>query len=286
MSDKINCLNHGFVRLVDRMGNDSAIIQAARVSYGEGTKSVREDVELINYLLRHCHTTPFEMVEFKFHIKMPIMVMRQWIRHRTANVNEYSARYSILDGEFYIPDPENLATQSTKNKQGREIKIDDVQAQRIIEILKNDAESCYNNYKYMLNDPEADDFDDTRSSLARELARMNLPVNIYTQCYWKIDLHNLFHFLGLRMDSHAQYEIRVFANAMFDIIKKYVPAACDAFLQYRLNSMTLSQKEILLVKCMVTTGISLNDLPRPDDFSKGEWRETRDKFKKLGLVKE
>lgn len=283
--DKIDCLNYGFVRLVDRMGDDSAIVQAARVSYGDGTRSVREDSELINYLYRHRHTTPFEMVEFKFHIKMPIMVMRQWIRHRTANVNEYSARYSILDGEFYIPDAENLATQSTKNKQGRDIKLDDKQAKRILEILKGDSLACYENYKYMLNDPQGPDFDDTRSSLARELARMNLPVNIYTQCYWKIDLHNLLHFLSLRMDSHAQYEIRVFANAIFEIIKQYVPVACNAFIEYRLNAMTLSHKEILFIHHrMMDHDEFVIPNNQPENFSKGEWVESLNKFKKLGFI--
>lgn len=281
---RIDCLDHGFVRLVDKMGDDSSIVQAARVSYGDGTESVQKDNELINYLLRHRHTTPFEMVEFKFHIKMPIMVMRQWIRHRTANVNEYSARYSIMKNEFYIPKAEDLAVQSTKNKQGREdVPLSAEQAANIIAILKSDAEGAYENYEYMLNDPESDDYDPERSSLARELARMNLPVNIYTECYWKIDLHNLLHFLGLRMDSHAQYEIRVFANAMFNIIKEYVPVACNAFLQYRLNAMTLSHKEILLINQLAKLNEPFDDA-RPDQWSAGEWKETKDKLKKLGII--
>lgn len=282
---KIDCLDHGFVRLVDKMGDDSSIVQAARVSYGDGTKSAQEDNELINYLLRHRHTTPFEMVEFKFHIKMPIFVMRQWIRHRTANVNEYSARYSIMKKEFYIPKPEDLAVQSTRNKQGREdIKLDDIQANAIISILQGDADQCYEDYEYMLNDPESENYDTERASLARELSRMNLPVNIYTECYWKIDLHNLLHFLGLRMDSHAQYEIRVFANAIYDIIKEYVPVACNAFIEYRLNAMTLSHKEILWINRMVTTSTNYVTNEKPDNFSKGEWIETKNKLKKLGLI--
>lgn len=282
---RINCLDHGFVRLVDKMGDDSSIVQAARVSYGDGTETVQKDNELINYLLRHRHTTPFEMVEFKFHIKMPIMVMRQWIRHRTANVNEYSARYSIMKNEFYIPKAEDLAVQSTKNKQGREdVPLDPKQAEALLHIIQSCSDGAYENYEYMLNDPENPNYDPGRSSLARELARMNLPVNIYTECYWKIDLHNLLHFLGLRMDSHAQFEIRVFANAMFDIIKEYVPVACSAFLQYRLNAMTLSHKEILLVNHTMTNGSGFYADKHPGNWSAGEWKETIEKFKKLGIT--
>lgn len=280
MLDKIDCLDHGFVRIVANMGDDAAIVQAARVSYGAGTKSYSEDQELINYLMRHRHTTPFEMVEFKFHIKMPIFVMRQWIRHRTANVNEYSARYSILDGEFYIPEADKLATQSTKNKQGRDEKLSSREAAYILKLLQQDSVQCYSNYQYMLNDPNWEFHDDSRPQLARELARMNLPVNIYTQCYWKIDLHNLFHFLGLRMDSHAQYEIRVFANAMYEIIKQYVPMACNAFEEYRLHAITLSRKEINAMRALIKTKDAIHP-EIPAGFSNGEWREFVAKFEKM-----
>ena len=213
-------LNHGFVRLVDYMGGDDSIVQAARVSYGRGTKKVSEDSGLIRYLMRHRHTTPFEMVELKFHAKMPIFVARQWIRHRTANVNEYSARYSILDKEFYVPEPEVIATQSKTNRQGREEVFSPKQAEEVRMVLIEDAKVVYEHYTNMLNeDPKnpGQPIDKMKGMLARELARMNLSLNFYTQWYWKIDLHNLFHFLGLRMDPHAQWEIRQYANEMAKI---------------------------------------------------------------------
>ena len=197
-------LDHGFVRVIDYMGDDAAICQAARVSYGKGTKSVQNDAGLIRYLMRHWHSTPFEMCEIKLHVKLPVFVARQWIRHRTANVNEYSARYSILDREFYIPEPDSLAAQSVVNNQGRGQVLQGAEAARVLEILKSDSNRAYDNYEAMISDEGQD-------GLARELARMNLPANIYTQWYWKVDLHNLFHFLRLRADSHAQYEISVYA---------------------------------------------------------------------------
>ena len=200
-------LDHGFVRVIDYMGDDAAICQAARVSYGKGTKSVQNDAGLIRYLMRHWHSTPFEMCEIKLHVKLPVFVARQWIRHRTANVNEYSARYSILDREFYIPEPDSLAAQSVVNNQGRGQVLQGAEAARVLEILKSDSDRAYDNYEAMISDEGQD-------GLARELARMNLPANIYTQWYWKVDLHNLFHFLRLRADSHAQYEIRVYAEAI------------------------------------------------------------------------
>ena len=189
-------LDHGFVRVIDYMGDDSAIVQAARVSYGTGTKQLRQDAGLINYLMRHRHTTPFEMCEIKYHVKLPIFVARQWIRHRTANVNEYSARYSVLEREFYIPAPENLAAQSAANRQGRGALLQGAEAARVLEILKEDSARCYQHYEEMMNErADGSQIDETRDGLARELARMNLPLNIYTQWYWKIDLHNLLHFL-------------------------------------------------------------------------------------------
>jgi thymidylate synthase (FAD) len=221
-------LDHGFVRVIDYMGDDSAICQAARVSYGRGTKSVQNDEGLIRYLMRHWHSTPFEMCEIKLHVKLPVFVARQWIRHRTANVNEYSARYSILDREFYIPEPDALNAQSVVNNQGRGAVLEGAEAARVLEILKSDSNRAYDNYEAMISD-------EGQSGLARELARMNLPANIYTQWYWKVDLHNLFHFLRLRADAHAQYEIRVYADAICEMVKDWVPAAYGAFEDYRLG---------------------------------------------------
>ena len=221
-------LDHGFVRVVDYMGDDAAICQAARVSYGKGTKSVSNDTGLIRYLMRHWHSTPFEMCEVKFHVKLPVFVARQWIRHRTANVNEYSARYSILDREFYIPRAQDLAAQSTTNNQGRGDVLTGEEAERVLRILKDDAGRAYDHYEEMIGQ-------EGQQGLARELARMNLPANIYTQWYWKVDLHNLFHFLRLRADAHAQYEIRVYADAICEMVKDWVPAAYGAFEDYRMG---------------------------------------------------
>jgi len=237
-------LDHGFIRVVDYMGDDSAIVQAARVSYGKGTKKVSEDRGLINYLMRHWHTTPFEMCEIKFHVKVPIFIARQWIRHRTANVNEYSARYSILDREFYMPNIENMAAQSSINHQGRGDVLQPEYAQKVLDLLKRDAMQAYDTYEYLLNEKGEDD----RPGLARELARMNLPVNYYTQWYWKIDLHNLMHFLRLRADSHAQYEIQAYADAMIDVLKKWVPFAYDAFMDYRMGAAVFSAKMLAVLR--------------------------------------
>lgn len=242
-------LDHGFVRVIDYMGDDAAIVQAARVSYGAGTKQVSQDAALIKYLMRHWHSTPFEMCEIKFHVKLPIFVARQWIRHRTANVNEYSARYSMLDKEFYIPDAANLAAQSTVNNQGRgEVLMPD-QAAHVLRLLREDASQVYEHYQEMLNESsDGQILDANKTGLARELARMNLTLNYYTQWYWKIDLHNLFHFLRLRADSHAQYEIRVYADAMLKMVEKWVPIAFEAFKEYRLNSVQLSATAWSIVK--------------------------------------
>ncbi|MEM7120891.1 MAG: FAD-dependent thymidylate synthase [Pseudomonadota bacterium] len=245
----IGVLDHGFVRVVDYMGDDAAIVQAARVSYGRGTKSVRNDAGLIGYLMRHRHSTPFEMCEIKYHVKLPVFVARQWIRHRTANVNEYSARYSILDREFYIPAPEHLAAQSESNRQGRGDVLEGDEAAWVLDTLKQDAAQAYDHYETMLNEGEGADPD--KQGLARELARMNLPLNIYTQWYWKVDLHNLFHFLALRADPHAQYEIRVFAEAMLETVKRWVPLAYDAFVENRLNGAQFTAGQIDVVKRML-----------------------------------
>src|ERR1700683_5055235 len=220
----IAVLEHGFVRVIDYMGDDAAVVQAARVSYGKGTKKVSEDKGLIHYLMRHRHTTPFEMCEIKYHVKLPIFVARQWIRHRTANVNEYSGRYSILDREFYLPAPEHLAAQSAVNRQGRGDVLAGEEATHVLDLLREDATRSYDHYAEMLNEDETGAArDPSREGLARELARMNLTLNTYTQWYWKIDLYNLFHFLSLRADAHAQYEIRAYAEAMLETVRRWVP---------------------------------------------------------------
>jgi thymidylate synthase (FAD) len=248
----IPLLDHGFVRVIDYMGDDSAVVQAARVSYGKGTKKVSEDKGLIHYLMRHRHSTPFEMCEIKFHVKLPIFVARQWIRHRTANVNEYSARYSILDREFYIPAPEQLAAQSAANRQGRGDVLTGAEAARVLEILKSDSGSTYDHYVEMLNEDESGDrISEEKQGLARELARMNLTLNFYTQWYWKIDLYNFMHFLSLRADPHAQYEIRVYADAMLDVLRKWLPLTAEAFEQHRLDAVTLSKGALAVVKRML-----------------------------------
>ena len=269
-------LDHGFVRVIDYMGDDSAIVQSARVSYGKGTKQISNDKGLIKYLMRHRHSTPFEMCEIKFHIKLPIFIARQWIRHRTANVNEYSARYSILDKEFYIPSIENVAAQSTINNQGRGEVLSSDEASEVISILKKDAEQTYANYETLLNEnPNGEAIDDSKPGVARELARMNLTLNTYTQWYWKIDLNNLLHFLALRADAHAQYEIRVYADIMMDIVKKWVPIAADAFEDYRIGGTEVSAKEInLLKKLLKGEHASFED----EGISKREWSELQRKF--------
>jgi len=256
-------LDHGFIRVIDYMGDDAAICQAARVSYGKGTKSVQNDEGLIRYLMRHWHSTPFEMCEIKLHVKLPVFVARQWIRHRTANVNEYSARYSILDREFYIPEPEHLAAQSVINNQGRGEALTGEEAARVLDYLKGDAARCYDHYADMISD-------DGQQGLARELARMNLPANVYTQWYWKVDLHNLFHFLRLRADSHAQYEIRVYAEEICKVVADWVPAAYGAFDDYRMGGATLSSKAIDCVRRMLK-GEEVSQ--ETSGMSKGEWRE-------------
>ena len=244
-------LDKGFIRIVDYMGNDSSIVQAARVSYGKGTKKKSLDEGLIRYLLRHKHTTPFEMCEIKLHVKLPIFIARQWIRHRTANVNEYSARYSILEDEFYIPKIANLAEQSSSNKQGRGKKINEDLAAKIIKILKDDSTRCYNNYLWMLNENNTKGYDETRDSLSRELARINLTLNTYTEWYWKIDLHNFMHFLSLRADHHSQFEIRAYADVLIKILKKWVPITYKAFCSYMLNSAELSQEALKVIKELI-----------------------------------
>ena len=275
--DAIPILDHGFIRVVDYMGDDTSIVQAARVSYGKGTKKVSTDSGLIKYLMRHWHSTPFEMCEIKYHIKLPIFIARQWIRHRTANVNEYSARYSILDKEFYLPDSEHLAAQSQINRQGRGDILKGDQAKKVLDLLKNDAEQTYKNYEEMLNERyDGTVIDEGKTGLARELARMNLTLNTYTQWYWKTDLLNLMNFLRLRADHHAQYEIRTYADAMLDTVKKWVPITYEAFMDYRVGGTEISSKGKIVIQKMISgEKISIEE----SGLSKREWNELMSAFK-------
>lgn len=270
LEKEYKCLNNGFVRLIDYMGSDESIVQAARVSYGKGTKTLREDRTLIRYLMRHHHTTPFEMVEFKFHVKLPIFVARQWIRHRTANVNEYSGRYSIMPEEFYVPKEEDIKPQSKTNRQGRsEEEIPFEIRRKVLDLLIAEQKSSFAGYNEMLE-----------SNVSRELARINLPLSLYTQWYWKIDLHNLFHFLKLRIDDHAQYEIRVYAKTMGEIVKKVVPYAWEAFEDYIFNSITFSTAELKVLKKYLPKEINDTELSGLD-LSSYEKMELADKLKKI-----
>jgi thymidylate synthase (FAD) len=280
--EAIPVLDHGFIRVIDYMGDDTSIVQSARVSYGKGTKKVSTDEGLIRYLMRHWHSTPFEMCEIKYHVKLPIFIARQWIRHRTANVNEYSARYSILDKEFYIPAKEQLSAQATNNRQGRGDLITGQQADDVLKILKDDAVRTYDNYEKMLNERfDGTIIDEKKSGLARELARMNLTLNSYTQWYWKTDLLNLMNFLFLRGDSHAQYEIRVYAEKMLDTVKKWVPITHAAFLDYRVGAAHLSSKGLKIVKSMINGNkISYED----SGLSKREWNELMEVIDKKDLI--
>ena len=274
--EAIPVLDHGFVRVIDYMGDDTSIVQAARVSYGKGTKQVSTDSGLIKYLMRHWHSTPFEMCEIKYHVKLPIFIARQWIRHRTANVNEYSARYSILDKEFYLPAQEHLAAQSKSNRQGRGDVLEGKQAKKVLDLLKNDAERTYENYETMLNEKyDGSIIDENGVGLARELARMNLTLNTYTQWYWKTDLLNLMNFLRLRADSHAQYEIRVYADIMLDTVKKWVPITYDAFMDYRVGGTEVSAKGKLIIQKLIK---GENVDVESSGLSKREWNELMTAF--------
>jgi len=280
--EAIPVLDHGFIRVIDYMGDDSSIVQSARVSYGKGTKKVSTDEGLIRYLMRHWHSTPFEMCEIKYHIKLPIFVARQWIRHRTANVNEYSARYSILDKEFYIPAKEHLSVQATNNRQGRGELIRGQQADEVLKILKDDAVRTYENYEKMLNERfDGTIIDEKKYGLARELARINLTLNSYTQWYWKTDLLNLMNFLFLRGDSHAQYEIRVYAEKMLGTVKKWVPITHAAFLDYRVGAANLSSKGLKIIKLMIQgKKVKYED----SGLSKREWNELMETFDQKSII--
>ena len=270
-------LDSGFIRVMDYMGDDTAIIQSARVSYGEGTKKVSNDKGLIRYLMKNWHTTPFEMCEIKLHIKLPIFIARQWIRHRTANVNEYSARYSILDKEFYIPKPQHMSSQSTTNKQGRGSNLSKKDTERFLKILKDDAERNYKHYEDMLNENQSGEIkNDDKTGLSRELARINLTLNTYTQWYWKIDLHNLLHFLYLRDDPHAQYEIQAYAEIILNkIVKKWVPYTYSAFKEFQLESYNLSKTAIEIIKKRLQ-GKKISY--EKSGLSRREWIELTNKF--------
>ena len=269
-------LDHGFVRVVDYMGNDDAIVQAARVSYGRGTRQVSDDRGLIRYLMRHHHTTPFEMCEIKLHVKLPIFVARQWIRHRTANVNEYSARYSLLDREFYIPSTNALATQSPTNRQGRGALLSASEAARVQDLLREDANRAYDHYEELLNEnPDGTPRHPNRTGLARELARMNLSLNYYTQWYWKVDLHNLLNFISLRANAHAQHEIQVYAKAILErFLRPWCPLTYEAFCDYRLNARTLSANAIAVVRALVARqSEQAYALRESSGIAPREWRE-------------
>ena len=265
-------LDHGFIRVIDYMGNDAAIVQAARTSYGRGTRRSRDDQGLINYLMRNWHTSPFEMCEIKLHVKLPIFVARQWIRHRTANVNEYSARYSILDNEFYVPKRDQLRAQSKTNRQGRGELLGEDESNHVLELLRDDALRAYAHYEEMLNEsPDGKAIDEGRDGLARELARMNLPLSFYTQWYWKTDLHNLMHFLRLRADTHAQHEIKVYADVIIEeVMQRWVPIATEAFKNYRLGGIQLSEKQLVVLQRMLAG----EQVDHTDSgVSAAEWRE-------------
>lgn len=271
--EPIKVLDHGFIRVVDYMGNDTSVVQAARVSYGTGTKQTNQDKGLINYLMRHSHTTPFEMCEIKFHIKLPIFVARQWIRHRTASVNEYSARYSILANEFYLPERQHISIQSTINKQGRDENnnVPKEVADKVLSLLQQDAESCYKHYIELLNtDENGNIINENTIGITRELARMNLTLNYYTEWYWKINLHNLLHFLKLRADFHAQYEIRIYAEKILEVVKSWVPFTYDAFTEYSLHGKNFSRKDLMVIKKMIN-GEHITQ--ENSTMTKREWNE-------------
>lgn len=261
MHEPITVLGTGFVRLVDYMGNDSAIVQGARVSYGKGTKSQLDDRGLIRYLMRNRHTSPFELAVIKLHVRAPIFTVRQWFRHRTASLNEYSARYSVMEREFYFPSPESIAQQSTSNKQGRGATLTADEADRVIEILRQDAARCYDHYLELLNeDEDGNVIDPSKPSIAREIARMNLPVNIMTQFYWQINLWNLLNFSKLRADAHAQYEIRAYADAILSLVEKWVPVTFEAFQDYMRDSLSISGPALLaLRRALAGEAVDLSD---------------------------
>lgn len=269
---KHDALDYGFVRVIDYMGDEPAIVQAARVSYGRGTKAVSEDRGLIRYLMRHRHTTPFEMCEIKLHCKLPVFVARQWIRHRTANVNEVSARYSILDREFYVPEPEHVQPQSAVNKQGRDGTFSANDREILRTVIRDTANFSFESYESMI--------DEDSYNLARELGRMVLPLNTYTQWYWKVDLHNLLHFLSLRADPHAQFEIRVYADIICGIVQKWCPAVYEAFEDYVMHACAFSRQEMETLRAFIHTKGGIGAMALPE----GSKREIDEFARKLGAA--
>lgn len=282
LQKEIKVLDNGFIRVIDYMGDDSAVVQAARVSYGKGTKKVNNDKALINYLMRNEHTSPFEMCEIKFHVKLPIFVARQWIRHRTANVNEYSARYSILKSEFYFPEICDVCEQSADNKQSRGTTVDESYAAKIIDMIKQDSLRLYDHYQLMLNIDESGNIvDQSRPSIAREISRIMLPLNTYTEFYWKIDLHNLLRFIKLRISEHAQLEIRKYAYAIADIIKAWMPYTYEAFENHVLKSHVVSDECMKVLKKLVN-----KEEVNYSDYSIGrsEWNDLMNKIGRLDKI--
>lgn len=276
-------LDHGYLMVKDYMGTEQGIIDSARVSYGRGTCRGLEDAKLLRYLLRHKHTTPFEMAEIKIHVKLPIFVARQWIRHRTANVNEYSGRYSIMDKEFYIPNPEQLAAQSQTNKQGRGRLLNSAESARVLQILKEDCARNYDHYLEMANvDEDGKPLDNGKDGLARELARMGLSLNFYTQWYWKTDVHNLLHFIHLRADSHAQYEIQVYANVLKDILKGWLPNVYQAAVDYKFEAENMSRMEMEVIRFFADQLPKQGMNPMLDNLGV-VGRERQEFYTKLGL---
>ena len=293
LDQPIKCLDHGFVYLVDYSGNDTSIEQAARVSYsGGGTRKQSETEGLIRYLRRHAHTTPFEMIELKFHAKMPIFVARQWVRHRTASINEESARYSILSNEFYIPEPEALANQSKNNKQGRGEVLSKKDATAVRKLLLKEGKNQYKLYQCLLNDDGTGSCVSSKQPMvARELSRAVLGTQFYTQWYWKTDLHNFMNFARLRMDPHAQYEIRVYANAMAKIVKESFPIAWKAFEDYELMAKKFTAPELNIISTLLKKKKILFSSEEIEATAietgltnRREKEEALEKFKGLGLV--
>jgi len=274
-------LDHGFVAVKDYMGNDLSILQMARMSYGRGTKGVSDDRALLRYLMRHLHTSPFEGCVIKLHVKLPIFVMRQWVRHRTASLNEYSARYSVMPDEFYLPEPDQLAAQSTDNKQGRGETLTPEQAAEVLRLLNDDARSAFASYHRLLNaDEEGRVLDEDGIGIARELARIGLPLSTYTQMYWQTNLHNLLHFLRLRADRHAQWEIRVYAEKLLDILADWVPLTAEAFRDYQMEAARLSRMDMALIRDMLAGKAVITDAARYGLTP----REARELAETLGLT--
>ena len=274
-------LDHGFIAVKDYMGDDASVLNMARMSYGRGTKGVSDDRALLRYLMRHLHTSPFEGCVIKLHVKLPIFVMRQWVRHRTASLNEYSARYSVLPDEFYLPEAQHLAVQSTDNKQGRGASLTPEQADAVRELLAADARHAFASYHHLLNqDEDGNDIDQDAVGVARELARIGLPLSTYTQMYWQTNLHNLLHFLNLRADRHSQWEIRVYAEKILEILADWVPLTAEAFHDYQFGAVRLSRMDLNLVRDILAGKAAIADA---DKYGLSK-REAKELAETLGLT--